>query len=86
MSGWRLEHTYTLLPPLFFSDAAPGPVREPHMAVFNEALARTLGLDPAIGETPDAAAIFSGNTLPEGVRLARQTTTPAAIARLTASI
>jgi uncharacterized protein YdiU (UPF0061 family) len=68
MAGWRLEHTYTQLPPLFFCDAAPSAVPKPRIAVFNAPLARTLGLDPEIGQAPDAAAIFAGNVLPEGAR------------------
>ena len=45
MAGWRLEHTYTELPRLFFSEVAPTPVREPRLVVFNRALAVSIGLD-----------------------------------------
>ena len=38
------------------------------MTVFNESLARTLGLDLELGQAPDAAAIFGGNALPDGAR------------------
>ena len=68
MSGWRLEDTYTELPRLFYSDVNPTPVREPRMVAFNESLARTLGLDPTLGSTPEAAAVFAGNALPDGAR------------------
>ena len=68
VSGWRLEHTYAGLPALFHSAAAPTPVRDPQFVVFNPALATTLGLDVAALDTPEGAAIFAGNRLPEGAR------------------
>ncbi|MBA3297871.1 MAG: YdiU family protein [Acidobacteria bacterium] len=68
MAGWRLEHTYAELPPLFFSDARPTPVPNPRIVMFNRPLATTLGLDPDGLETADGARIFAGNVLPEGAR------------------
>jgi serine/tyrosine/threonine adenylyltransferase len=68
VGGWRFEHTYAGLPALFHSAAAPTPVRDPQFVVFNPALAVTLGLDVAALDTPAGAAIFAGNTLPEGAR------------------
>ncbi|MBP7777931.1 MAG: YdiU family protein [Acidobacteria bacterium] len=68
MSGWRLEHTYAALPALFHAEAAPSPVRDPQLVVFNTALATTLGLDVPSLDTPTGAAVFAGNVLPEGAR------------------
>src|SRR5688572_16529991 len=68
MAGWRLEHTYAELPPLFYSPAAPTAVREPRLVAFNRPLATRLGLDPETLERPEGAAIFSGNALPDGGR------------------
>ena len=68
MAGWHLEHTYADLPAIFHADAAPTPVREPGLAVFNRALARTLGLDASALDGPEGAAIFAGNTRPHGAR------------------
>jgi uncharacterized protein YdiU (UPF0061 family) len=68
MAGWRLEHTYAELPALFYSPAAPTAVREPCLVALNRPLATTLGLDPDALERPEGAAIFAGNTLPEGGR------------------
>jgi uncharacterized protein YdiU (UPF0061 family) len=68
MAGWRLEHTYTALPSIFYAEAAPTPVREPRMAVFNRALAETLGLDVEALSGPEGVAIFSGNSTPDGAR------------------
>jgi len=68
MAGWRLEHTYTDLPQIFYSHAEPTAVREPRLIAFNGPLAETLGLDPHTLECAEGAAIFAGNTLPDGAR------------------
>ena len=68
MAGWRLEHTYTELPQLFYSPAAPTPVREPRLVAFNRPLAALLGLEPERLDTAEGAAIFAGNALPDGAR------------------
>jgi len=68
MSGWRLEHTYTSLPALFYADAAPTPIPEPRVVAFNRLLATTLGLDPEALQGADGARIFGGNALPPGGR------------------
>jgi serine/tyrosine/threonine adenylyltransferase len=68
MAGWHLEHTYAALPQLFYSSAAPAPVREPRLVAFNRPLARMLGLEPEALEGPEGAAIFAGNAVPEGGR------------------
>jgi uncharacterized protein YdiU (UPF0061 family) len=66
MPGWRLEHSYAELPPLFHTRVAPTPVREPTLVVFNRPLARWLGLDPDLLDGPSGAAVFAGNALPDG--------------------
>jgi uncharacterized protein YdiU (UPF0061 family) len=68
MSGWRLELTYTNLPQLFYAQALPTEVREPRLAVLNRPLAAELGLDAEALDTPEGAAIFAGNALPDGAR------------------
>jgi uncharacterized protein YdiU (UPF0061 family) len=68
MTGWRLEHTYAELPQSFSSPAAPTAVRDPRLVAFNRPLATRLGLDPETLEGPEGAAIFAGNTLPDGSR------------------
>jgi uncharacterized protein YdiU (UPF0061 family) len=67
-AGWRLEHSYTELPQLFYSDAKSTPVPDPRIVVFNIPLATMLGLDPEVLNSPEGARIFAGNTLPEGAR------------------
>ena len=68
MAGWRLEHTYTALPSIFFAAAAPTPVREPRMVVFNRALAARLGLDVEALAGGEGVAVFGGNVTPDGAR------------------
>lgn len=68
MAGWRLEHTYTDLPRLFHSHAAPTAVREPRLVAFNRPLATMLGLEPEALERPEGVAILAGNAPPEGGR------------------
>jgi protein adenylyltransferase len=68
MAGWRLEHSYAQLPQLFFSDVRPTPVSEPRLVVFNRPLADELGLESAALDSPVGAAIFAGNTVPEGAQ------------------
>ena len=60
--AWRLEHTYTRLPGLFFTEVEPTPVEMPQMVIFNEALADELGLPR------EDAAVYAGNKLPPGAR------------------
>jgi serine/tyrosine/threonine adenylyltransferase len=67
-AGWHLEHSYASLPRIFHEPSRPDPVRRPAIAVFNHSLAASLGLDAAILDSPEGAAIFSGNTLPPGSR------------------
>jgi uncharacterized protein YdiU (UPF0061 family) len=68
MEGWRFEHTYTELPQLFWTPAAPAGVREPRLVAFNRPLATLLGLDAAALDCAAGAAIFAGNVLPTGAR------------------
>jgi len=59
------NNRYAALGEGFFDRTDPTPVEKPELIKFNEALARELGIstnhDPELG-----AAVFSGNTLPEG--------------------
>ena len=59
-----LQHTYSALPSRFYERVNPTPVVNPQLVVFNDRLARDLGLRPdLIGD--EAAAMFSGNRLPD---------------------
>ena len=63
--GWHFDNSYARLPSALWSAVAPVAVAKPGLAVFNENLARDLGLDPgALQEV--GAEIFAGNRVPEG--------------------
>ena len=65
-TGWRLEHSYAALPPIFSAPAAPTTVRAPQLVAFNRPLATCLGLNPDLLDGDDGAAIFAGNRMPDG--------------------
>ena len=58
------QHSYAALPGRFYARVAPTPVTDPRLLVLNRPLAEDLGLEPQALE-PEAAALFSGNQLPE---------------------
>ena len=53
---WNLSHSYRSLPQAFFSDAQPARFPKPQVLLFNQSLARELGLLP----TEDATATDAG--------------------------
>ena len=59
-------NSYAALPAQFFARQLPAQVAEPRLVKFNTALAEELGLDIDAITAQGAAAIFSGNLLPEG--------------------
>lgn len=64
-----LRHTYaTQLPQNLYSEQAPVPVGHPKMALFNEALARELGIAEHLREEQKALAFLSGNETVPGSR------------------
>ncbi len=65
-AGWRFDNSYAGLPEAFYVRQHPVPVRAPELVVFNEALARLLGLNSDAIRSAGGPAIFSGNRLPDG--------------------
>ncbi len=64
--GWRFDNSYARLPATLFARAHPASVRAPSVVVLNHALARELGLSLDT-LTPDAAAaLFAGQSIPDG--------------------
>lgn len=59
-SGWKLENTYEGLPPFFYSSMKPVPVENPEWVIFNEELARSLGI------TDQDVDVYAGNRVPDG--------------------
>lgn len=65
-SGWNFDNSYTSLPDAFYIRQHPLSVRESKIVTFNEALAKSLGLDPQILAGPEGQSIFAGNQVPPG--------------------
>ena len=63
--GWKLENTYAELPRIFYRNQKPEFVPSPEMAIFNEKLAKDLGLSPELKNSPE---IFAGSELPAGAQ------------------
>ncbi|WP_415183304.1 protein adenylyltransferase SelO [Phaeovulum sp.] len=59
------DNSYARLPERFFARQAPTPVPAPALIAVNNALAARLGLDATALTTPEAVAVWAGNTLPK---------------------
>ncbi|OUQ87680.1 hypothetical protein B5G50_14335 [Brevibacillus brevis] len=64
--GWNFENSYTTLPKSFFSRLNPPPVRSPKLAILNERLAKSLGLNVEAMQSEEVIAMLAGNKTPEG--------------------
>jgi uncharacterized protein YdiU (UPF0061 family) len=67
-SGWNFDNSYAQLPAGLFSPAQPAHFGGPRVSLLNHALADELGL--SFRDLPDAsaAALFAGQTLPDGAQ------------------
>ena len=65
-AGWRFDNSYSRLPQSFHERVNPVAVREPKLVLFNEPLAKALGLNPAEFKGEAGARYFSGNEPPAG--------------------
>jgi uncharacterized protein YdiU (UPF0061 family) len=64
--GWQFDNTYTRLPEILFAPAGPAGAREPRVAILNYRLADELGLNLRSLAPAQAAALFTGQSLPVG--------------------
>jgi len=64
-TGWNFEHTYARLPPIFYRNQQPATAPVPKIVLFNDDLARALGLDAE--KLKNSPEIFAGAVLPNGV-------------------
>ncbi|BAH43751.1 conserved hypothetical protein [Brevibacillus brevis NBRC 100599] len=64
--GWNFDNSYTTLPKSFFSRLNPPPVRSPKLAILNERLAKSLGLNVEALQSEEVIAMLAGNKTPEG--------------------
>ncbi|MFD0771375.1 YdiU family protein [Bacillus sp. CGMCC 1.60114] len=65
-AGWNFDNSYARLPESFFKSLSPTPVRSPNLAILNNSLATSLGLNIEELESNDGVAVFAGNRIPEG--------------------
>jgi uncharacterized protein YdiU (UPF0061 family) len=65
-AGWNFDNSYARLPKFFFSNVDPAPVRLPKLAVLNESLALSLGLNVQALENAEGVAVLAGNRIPKG--------------------
>ena len=66
VAAFRFDNSYARELDGFYVAQRPDVVREPRLLFFNAALAAELGLDLASLDAPAMAAMFAGNTVPEG--------------------
>lgn len=62
--GWNLDHSYARLPETFYARLRPVPVRDPSLVIWNEPLARQLGLERSACPDEALAGLCAGNELP----------------------
>jgi len=63
---WNFDNSYARLPQIFFTSQNLNPVRSPKLIIFNEKLAKSLGLDSETLQGEDGVAMLAGNKIPEG--------------------
>ncbi|MGA0123305.1 MAG: protein adenylyltransferase SelO [Pelagibacteraceae bacterium] len=64
--GFKFENTYAKLPDILATKLVPVPVKKPKLIIFNNRLAKDLGLDVNSVSEDDLTNLFSGNKLPAG--------------------
>lgn len=64
--GWNLESSYALLSKKFFQRQSPTPVGLPKLIVFNESIAKSLGLNSEALQSKEGLAVLAGNEIPVG--------------------
>ncbi|MGA0057631.1 MAG: protein adenylyltransferase SelO, partial [Pelagibacteraceae bacterium] len=64
--GFKFENTYAKLPDILVTKLVPVPVKKPKLIIFNNRLAKDLGLDVNSVSEDDLTNLFSGNKLPSG--------------------
>jgi len=64
--GWNFDNSYARLPELFFENTKPTPVHSPKLVIFNEPLAKSLGLDDKKLQSEEGVEGLGGNQIPEG--------------------
>jgi uncharacterized protein YdiU (UPF0061 family) len=65
-AGWNLDNSYARLPNSFYTRLDPTPVRSPELAVLNERLTASLGLESQALRSEEGVAVLAGNRIPDG--------------------
>ncbi|AXI10937.1 YdiU family protein [Oceanobacillus zhaokaii] len=65
-TGWNIDNSYSRLPESFFSNINPTPVRSPKLVIFNNRLAKSLGLNVQALQSEEGVKVLAGNKIPEG--------------------
>ncbi|WP_028563725.1 protein adenylyltransferase SelO [Paenibacillus pinihumi] len=65
-AGWHFDNSYSRLPELFYTKLHAGPVSAPKLIIFNEEVAKTLGLQAQVLKSDEGVAVLAGNDVPEG--------------------
>jgi uncharacterized protein YdiU (UPF0061 family) len=60
------DNAYARLGPVFFTPMEPVASPRPRLVIFNEGLARTLGLDPEADRLAETVEVLAGNRVPPG--------------------
>lgn len=64
-AAWNLEDTYSGLPELFYTKQQLAEAPDPELVIFNQPLAKSLGLETDKLDEEALANVFSGNELPD---------------------
>lgn len=70
--GWNLDNSYSKLPDIYYKIVDSNPVSSPKLAIINDSLAKSLGLDIDKLKKEDGINILAGNKAPEGSMLLAQ--------------
>ncbi|WP_054705230.1 protein adenylyltransferase SelO [Bacillus sp. JCM 19041] len=65
-AGWNFDNSYERLPRSLFSVQEPTPVRSPKLVLFNEELAKSLGLNRESLHQSEGLDALAGNAIPNG--------------------
>jgi serine/tyrosine/threonine adenylyltransferase len=70
--GWNLDNSYTSLSKVFFTKINLNPVSSPKLVIFNDSLAKSLGLNSEALKSDEGVSILAGNkTIEEGAFIAQ---------------
>ena len=72
VDSWNLENSYANLPKQFYTIIKPTAVKKPRVIIFNEKLAKTLGINLPFKDKELLAQLFSGNNLPNNIKTISQ--------------